>query len=169
LIKKLIEDVKAHREGILAQGFWALTVYRFGNARYRYQSKLIRKPWGLIHLLLSKLIEITCGICIHDCAVIGRKVQIEHFGDIIIHGNAVIGDNCLIRQGVTIGNKNIEEPLAAPILGQGVVIGAGAKLLGKIKIGDHAVIGANAVVITDVPSGALAVGVPALVKKAEGQ
>lgn len=158
------EDLKAHREGFLAQGFWALQIYRFGHARFKYQSKLIRLTWGAAHLVLSKLSEVFFGIYIGVSANIGRRVQIEHFGNIIIHGSSIIGDDCIIRQGVTIGNRQMNVPFDAPNIGSNVNIGAGAKILGKISIGDYVDIGANAVVITDVPAGHIAVGVPAQVK-----
>lgn len=158
------EDLRGYREGLLAQGFWALQVYRFGHARFKTRSKLLRKMWGVLHLLLSKWIEITCGITIGSTAVIGRRFVIEHFGGIVIHGHSVIGDDCMIRHGVTIGNKTRARPLDAPTIGSRVDIGAGAKIIGKITIGDDCCIGANAVVISDVPSGSIAVGVPAIIK-----
>ena len=161
------EDLRGYREGLLAQGFWALQVYRFGHARFKVRSALIRKPWGALHLVLSKLIEITCGISIGATAHIGRRFVIDHFGGIVIHGHAVIGDDCVVRQGVTIGNKTLDKPLDAPTIGSRVNIGAGAKLIGKITIGDDCSIGANAVVITDVPSGSIAVGVPAIIKRVD--
>lgn len=155
------EDLKVYREGLLAQGFWALQIYRFGHARFKYQSKLIRIPWGGVHLVLSKCSEIFFGIYIGVNANIGKRFVIEHFGQIIIHGETVIGDDCMVRQGVTIGNRQIENPLEAPFIGSHVSIGAGAKLLGKITVGDNVDVGANAVVIKDVPSNHIAVGVPA--------
>jgi serine O-acetyltransferase len=88
-------------------------------------------------------------------------VVIEHQGAIVIHGDTVIGDGCIIRQGVTLGNRRLNEPFDAPVLGQRVNVGAGAKILGKVAIGDDASIGANSVVLTDVPSGRIAIGIPA--------
>jgi serine O-acetyltransferase len=156
------EDLRVNQEGVLSLGFWALQVYRFGHLRYRFNSKLIRIPLGLTHLVLAKLAEIlTGGIVIGVAAKIGRRLIIEHSGSIVVHGHAVLGDDCIIRQGVTIGNRRLDEPLAAPNIGHRVNIGAGAKILGRVNIGDDAVIGANAVVLKDVPAGALAVGVPA--------
>lgn len=81
-------------------------------------------------------------------------------GGIVIHPRSVIGDGCVIRQGVTLGNR-VHGVQEAPVLGCGVNIGAGAKLLGAIRVGDNAQVGANAVVLCDVPAGATAVGVPA--------
>ncbi len=164
MLNDFFDDLKVYREGVLAQGFWALQIYRFGHARFKYQSKLIRWPWAVIHTVLSKISEIFFGIFIGPKAKIGRRLVIEHFGSIIIHGGSVIGDDCSIRQGVTIGNRQHNAPLDAPTLGSRVNVGAGAKLLGKIYIGDDVDVGANAVVIGDVPANHIAVGVPAKVK-----
>jgi serine O-acetyltransferase len=156
-----LEDLRAAREGLLSLGFWALQVYRFGHLRYRFQSKLIRVPLGVVHAVLEKLAEIVCGVTIGVSAKIGKRLCIEHSGCIVIHGKAEIGDDCIIRQGVTIGNRRLDDPLGAPQIGDRVNIGAGAKVLGRIKIGNDVEIGANAVVINDVPDHAIAVGVPA--------
>jgi serine O-acetyltransferase len=155
------EDLRVAREGIFSLGFWALQVYRLGHLRYRFQSKLVRYPFGALHLVLAKLAEMFCGVTIGVSAKIGQRLVIEHSGGIVVHGQAVLGDDCIIRQGVTIGNKRLDKPMDAPHIGNRVNIGAGAKILGAVCIGDDAEIGANAVVITDVPAGALAVGVPA--------
>lgn len=160
-IKIVLEDLRTHREGLLAQGFWALFVYRLGHSRFKYSSKLIRIPIGVVHLFLNKLCEVLFGISIGVTARIGRRLNIEHFGGIIVHGNAVIGDDCLIRQGVTIGNKSSSKPLDAPVIGDRVSIGAGAVVIGKIIIGNDVVIGANAVVTKNVEAHSIAVGVPA--------
>ena len=96
-------------------------------------------------------------------ATVGRRVVIEHQGGIVVHGHCVIGDDCVLRQGVTLGNKTMDRPYDAPKLGSKVNVGAGAKILGAVTIGDGAQIGANAVVVKDVPAGAMAVGVPARV------
>jgi len=155
------EDLRVAQEGALSLGFWALQVYRLGHLRYRFQSRLVRFPLAAVHLVLAKLAEMMCGVTIGVSARIGRRLVIEHSGAIVVHGHAVIGDDCTIRQGVTIGNRRLDRPLDAPHIGNRVNIGAGAKILGAVHIGDDAEIGANAVVITDVPAGALAVGVPA--------
>lgn len=157
------EDMRAAREGPFSLGFWALQVYRFGHLRYRFKSRLVRWPLAALHLVLAKLAEIICGVEIGVSARIGRRLVIEHSGGIVIHGQATLGDDCIIRQGVTIGNRRHSAPLIAPTIGSRVSIGAGAKLLGDIRIGDGAEIGANAVVLQDVPAGAVAVGVPARV------
>lgn len=158
------EDLKAAQEGVLSLGFWALQIYRFGHLRYRFKTKIIRYPLAFIHIVLEKLGEILFGITIGVSAKIGKRLTIEHSGAIVIHGNAEIGNDCIIRQGVTIGNRRINAPFEAPKIGNRVNIGAGAKILGGVTIGDDAQIGANTVVIKDVPSGAIAVGVPAQIR-----
>lgn len=155
------EDLRVSQEGLLSLGFWALQVYRLGHLRYRFKSKLIRIPLGILHIFLSKLAEMLTGITIGVSAKIGRRLTIEHSGDIVVHGNAILGDDCIIRQGVTIGNRRLNDPFGAPNIGDRVNIGAGAKILGRLIIGTDVEIGANAVVLNDVPSGAIAVGVPA--------
>jgi serine O-acetyltransferase len=160
-VNKLLEDLKTQREGLLALGFWALLVYRFGHARFVIKNKIIRAPWTILYVILHKLTEIFCGISIGSTAKIGRRLTIEHHGCIVIHGDSVIGDDCLIRHGVTLGNTGFKDLYGAPTLGNRVQIGAGAKLLGRISIGDDAIVGANAVVTRDVPDHAIVGGVPA--------
>ncbi|MDV3253677.1 serine O-acetyltransferase [Devosia sp. BK] len=161
MYKLIREDLRTHREGLFSQGFWALFVYRLSHPRTKVRTPFIRVPYYIINRLMQKFIEISCGICLPETSVVGRRLNIEHFGSIIVHGRAVIGDDVILRQGVTIGNRSQGYPEEAPVIGNRVVIGAGAKVLGNVCVGDGAVIGANAVVVKDVPPGALAVGVPA--------
>lgn len=161
----IVEDLKAQREGLLGLGFWALLVYRFGHARFVIRNKYLRMPWTIVYVVLNKLAEILCGICIGSTATIGRRLSIEHHGCIVIHGSSVIGDDCLIRHGVTLGNGGSDDPLAAPRIGNRVQFGAGAKVLGRITVGNNVIIGANAVVIRDVPDDSVVGGVPARLLK----
>ena len=161
----LREDLRAQREGLLGFGFWALLVYRFGHARYVIKNRLLRAPWTVVYVLLHKLVEMLFGITIGSGARIGRRLSIEHHGGIVIHGGTVMGDDCMIRQGVTLGNSGSADPAGAPTVGSRVQIGAGAKVLGRISIGDDVVIGANAVVIRDVPARCVVGGVPARILK----
>ena len=165
-MNRIFEDLKAQREGLLGLGFWALLVYRFGHARFIIRNKLLRAPWTILYVVLHKLVEIVCGITIGSTAKIGRRLSIEHHGCIVIHGNAVIGDDCLIRHGVTLGNTGYGDPFGAPRIGNRVQIGAGAKILGRVAIGNDVIIGANAVVVHDVPDGSAVGGVPARPLKA---
>ncbi|CAN7567084.1 serine O-acetyltransferase [Pararhizobium sp. LjRoot238] len=160
-IKDIFEDLKTHREGILAQGFWALLVFRLSAPRKHVKSKIVRIPYFVVNRIMQKFIEVTCGIHLPESTTIGRRLNIEHFGGIIVHGHCVIGDDVTIRQGVTLGNKGAGQLAGAPRIGNRVDIGAGAKIIGNVTIGDDVRIGANAVVLTDVPSHSLAVGVPA--------
>jgi len=162
---KIIEDFKTHREGLLALGFWALLIYRFGHARFIIKNKFVRAPWTIAHIVLHKLSEIFFGINIDASAKIGRRFNIEHNGCICIHGNTVIGDDCMIRQGVTMGNIGYDDPLGAPKIGNRVQVGAGAKILGRVTVGNDVTIGANAVVISDVPDNVVVFGVPARIFK----
>lgn len=140
-----------------------MLVYRFGRWRYRVRPALLRKFFSALYKMCFKLIQIITGIELPCEAEIGRNFVIDHFGGIIVSGYTRIGDNCRIRNGVTIGLRRVEEKIA-PVIGDNVDIGAGAKLLGPIRIGNNVVIGANAVVITDVPDDSIAVGVPAIIK-----
>jgi serine O-acetyltransferase len=153
------EDWRTHERDIWRQGFWTLLIYRFGRWRYRLPG-LVRKPFSLVYKLLKFTGQVMTGIDLPCETMVGRRLRIEHFGGIIVSGDTVIGDDVVIRNGVTLGLRRTGER-GAPILGNRVDIGAGAKLLGKIHIGDGAVIGANSVVLQDVPAGALAVGIPA--------
>ncbi len=146
-----------------AQGFWAMVVYRFGRWRYTVKPAILRKPFSLAYKILFKLVQIVCGIELPCEVPVGTGFRIDHFGGIIISGYARFGDGCVVRNGVTVGLKNLDEK-CAPAIGSHVNIGAGAKLLGPITIGDHVDIGANAVVITDVPANCIAVGIPAVIK-----
>jgi len=156
-------DLKAHGNNWASQGFWAMAVYRFGRWRYGVRPALVRKPLSFLYRLTFKAVQIVTGIELPCEVKLGHNFVIDHFGGIVISGYAQFGDNCRIRNGVVVGLGRVEEP-CAPIIGNNVDIGAGAKVLGAITIGDNVLIGANAVVITDVPSDSIAVGVPATIK-----
>jgi serine O-acetyltransferase len=156
-------DFNSHGRSLGSQGFWALLVYRFGRWRYGVRPVLLRKLFSLTYKLCYKGIQVVTGIELPCEAVIGRNFVIDHFGGIVVSGYAKFGANCRIRTGVVIGLQRVEE-VYAPVFGDNVDIGAGAKVLGAIKIGNNVVIGANAVVISDVPDNCIAVGVPARIK-----
>ncbi len=160
-------DFEAHGRHWGAQGFWALVVYRFGRWRYTIRSGLLRKPCSFLYHLLYKWIQVVAGIELPCEAEIGRNFVIDHFGGIVVSGYAKFGDDCRIRNGVTVGLGRVSEPIA-PVIGNNVDIGAGAKVLGNIRIGNNVAIGANAVVIRDVPDDHIAVGVPAVNKPRGG-
>jgi serine O-acetyltransferase len=156
-------DLKAHGGDWGSQGFWALVVYRFGRWRYQVHPRLLRKFFSLLYKIAFKFVQIITGIELPCEVEIGHNFVIDHFGGIIISGYAKFGDNCRIRNGVVVGLRRVDEP-RAPVIGNNVDIGAGAKVLGPISIGNDVAIGANAVVIRDVPDNCVAAGVPAVNK-----
>jgi serine O-acetyltransferase len=163
MFDKLREDFAAHERDPWRQGVWAMAVYRFGRWRYRVRPALLRRPLSLLYKFLKIGVQITTGIDLPCETQVGRRLVIEHFGGIVISGDSVIGDDVTLRHGVTLGLRRTNVP-GAPVIGNRVDIGAGAKILGPVHIGDGATIGANAVVLCDVPAGALAVGIPARIK-----
>ena len=156
-------DLAAHGGDWSAQGFWALLVYRFGRWRYTVRPVLLRKLLSLLYKILYKFVQILTGIELPCEVPIGANFRIDHFGGIVISGYAQFGNNCRIRNGVVVGLKNPDNP-CAPKIGNDVDIGAGAKLLGPIVIGNNVSIGANAVVTHSIPDNSIAVGVPAIIK-----
>ena len=163
MFNNIREDLRAYRGDWSAQGFWVLIVYRFGRWRYGVRPEVVRKLCSLIYHVLYKVVQVITGIELPCEVEVGRNFVIDHFGGIIISGYAKFGDNCRIRNGVVVGLRRVEEKFA-PIVGNDVDIGSGAKLLGPIRVGDKVLIGANAVVLCDVPDNSIAVGVPAVVK-----
>ncbi len=163
MFENIRADFCAHGRDWGAQGFWAMLVYRFGRWRYKVRPAPLRKLLSLIYKFLYKFVQILTGIELPCEVPVGKGFVIEHSGDIVVSGFASFGDHCRIRNGVVIGLARTEEP-CAPQLGDDVDVGAGAKLLGNIRIGNHVRIGANAVVVTDVPDNCIAVGVPAVIK-----
>jgi serine acetyltransferase len=155
------EDFEVHERDWGRPGLQALVVYRFGVWRAQLRHKPVRAPLTFLYRALSGFCSNVYGIELPYSAVIGRRVVFEHQHGIVVHGNATIGDGCVIRQNVTIGNRYLDRPNEAPVIGRGVNVGAGAKILGLVRIGDGANVGANAVVLRDVPAGATVVGVPA--------
>jgi serine O-acetyltransferase len=159
----LRSDLRAYGGDFGAQGFWVMVVYRFGRWRYTVRPILLRKFFSLIYRILYKLVQIVTGIEFPCEVEIGRNFVIDHFGGIVVSGFARFGDDCRIRNGVVVGLLRVEDP-CAPIIGNNVDIGTGAKVLGRIRIGNNVLIGANAVVTRDVPDDSIAVGVPAVIK-----
>lgn len=154
------EDWHTHERDISRPGLWVMVVYRFGRWRYKIKPRLLRMPFSFFYKILKTYIQILTGIELPCETQVGKRFKIEHFSGIIISGDTVIGDDVTIRNGVTIGLRHTGVR-GSPVIGDRVDIGAGAKILGKIVIGNDVMIGANAVVIHDIPPWSLAVGVPA--------
>jgi serine O-acetyltransferase len=159
----LREDLRTHDRNLFEQGFWAVAVHRFGNWRMGLP-KPLRAPMTVLFRALSKWVEWTCGISLPYTVRLGRRVRIWHHGGIILHARS-IGDDVSIRQNTTFGLVHPDRPLEIPTIEDRVDIGCGACVLGNVTIGHDSRIGANAVVLSDVPPGSTAVGVPARVIK----
>jgi serine O-acetyltransferase len=151
------------------QGFWAIFHYRIANFIYR-NVKLIglRQFLLFVCLLWQKIIEIVTGISIPASAKIGHSFYIGHFGGIIINANVIIGDNCNIAQGVTIGISGLDEKRGVPKIGNNVYIGVNSVIAGKIYIGDNVLIAACSLIIKDVELSSVMSGVPAVKISSKG-
>lgn len=165
LWEQIKEDWIAHGRDWTKPGFRAVAIQRFGVWRMQIKPLLLRAPFSMLYRSLYRKVRNSYGIDLPYTVQLGRRVIIEHQNGIIIHGYSAIGDDCIIRQGVTLGNRYLDRALEAPKLGDRVNVGAGAKILGGVTIGDDVNIGANAVVLSDIPSGKTAVGIPAKIIK----
>jgi serine O-acetyltransferase len=134
-------------------GVWAVWGHRLAHALWRARLKLLAR-------LFSQLMRALTGIEIHPAARIGPGLFVDHGMGVVIGETAEVGADVTLYQGVTLGGTSLERGKRHPTLGDGVVVGAGAKILGPITIGDHSRIGANAVVLKPVPPGAVVVGIP---------
>ena len=164
LFALLREDLATHGGKLLEQGFWAIAVHRFGNWRMSIRPKLLRLPFSAAYKALYKGVEWTCGISLPNTVRVGRRVRIWHHGGMILHAES-IGDDVQIRQNTTFGVARTDHNFELPMIEDGADVGCGACVLGGITVGRGSVIGANAVVIRDVPPYSVAVGVPAKVIK----
>jgi serine O-acetyltransferase len=156
----LREDWRTYKGNLLSPGLWVMAVYRFGRWRYRIRPRFMRMGFSFAYKILFAMVQAASGAEIPCEARIGRRLRIDHSHGIVISGDAWLGDDVILRNGVTIGLRHTGTR-GSPVIGNRVDIGAGAKILGTIRVGDDVGIGANAVVLNDVPSNAIAVGVPA--------
>ena len=171
------EDIKSvfDRDPAARTTFEVVTCYPGLHARifHRMANRLWRAGFKWSARFLSHIGRGLTGIEIHPGATIGRRFFIDHGMGVVIGETAEIGDDVTLYHGVTLGGTSWKEGKRHPTLGNGVVVGAGAKILGPISIGDNAKIGSNAVVVKDVPAGATAAGIPARIldeekKKTQG-
>lgn len=160
LCRQLSADRRTHSRDWTRPGFRAIATYRFGVWAGGLHPPPLRTIAGRVYLALHRYVRNHYTIELHRTAEVGRGVKIAHQGGIVIHRLATIGDECVIRQNVTIGAANEETVSAAPVLGRRVDIGAGAVIIGKVTVGDGAHIGPNTVVTTDVPPGVTVFGNP---------
>ena len=147
---------------LLYQGLHAIFYYRIAHFFYKIKLELLAR-------LISQFSRYVTGIEIHPGAQIGRGLFIDHGMGVVIGETTVIGNNVTLYQGVTLGGTGKQKTKRHPTLGDNVVVGAGAKILGNITMGDNSYIGANAVVVKDVPMNSTIVGVPGRITKQDGK
>lgn len=173
MFNQLKEDISIvfDRDPAARTHFEILTTYPGVHAllMHRFSHWLWSKRFYWFGRMFSHLGRWFTGIEIHPGATIGRRVFIDHGMGVVIGETAVIGDDCTLYHGVTLGGTSWNKGKRHPTLESGVVIGAGAKVLGPITIGKNAKIGSNAVVVKDVPENATAVGIPARILEEEKQ
>jgi len=173
MFENIKSDIKAIRErdpaarsalevALLYPGFHAIMLHRPAHRLYRQRAFFRAR-------MISQLSRFLTGIEIHPGAKIGRGVLIDHGSGVVIGETAVVGDNCILYQGVTLGGTGKDKGKRHPTLGKNVTVGSGAKVLGPFKIGDNSKIASNAVVLKPVPAGATSVGVPARVVRINGK
>ncbi len=135
---------------------------------YRVSHRMLKNGFPTMARIVSQVAKFFTGIEIHPGATIGKGLFIDHGMGVVIGETTVIGDNCTLYQGVTLGGTGKDRGKRHPTLGNNVTVGAGAKVLGPFRVGDNAKIAAGAVVLKEVPANATAVGVPARVVKMNG-
>jgi serine O-acetyltransferase len=142
-------------------GLHAIWVYRISHILWKWKRRILAR-------MLSNYAKFFSGIEIHPGAKIGRRLVIDHGSGVVIGETAEIGDDVLMYHGVTLGGKTLDPVKRHPTVGNRVILGAGAKLIGNITIGDDCRVGANAVVTKDMPAGSTAVGANARLVKNQG-
>ncbi len=169
----ILEDIRAYKKNdpaaksgveilLLYNGLHATIHYRIANWLHRHHCRFLAR-W------ISQVSKFFTGIEIHPAATIGRRLVIDHGTGIVIGETAEIGDDCLLYQNVTLGGTGKDVGKRHPTLGNNVMVGSGAKVLGPFKVGDNARIAANSVVLREVPANATVVGVPGRVVKLSGE
>src|SRR4051794_10588584 len=156
-------DLKRYPRGpfLKEQSVWAVALYRFGRRNDRRRRGLVRWVAGRWYWLAYRFLETLTGISIPKSVEVGPGLRIYHFGNVFVHAETKSGPTCPLGGGVTTGNRHEGGPV--PVLEDDVELGAYAQILGGVRIGRGAKIGAMSVVLTDVPRGATAVGAPARV------
>ena len=164
-IRSVLERDPAARNGLevflLYPGIAAVMWHRLSHFLYKHKMKFLAR-W------ISQCVRFWTGIEIHPGATIGKGLFIDHGMGVVIGETAIIGDDCTIYQGVTLGGTGKEKGKRHPTLGNNVMVGSGAKVLGPFTVGDNSKIAAGAVVLSEVPPDSTCVGVPARIVKREG-
>ncbi len=166
LLKTLREDIRAAREHDPAARSSAEVVLVYSGLHAVWSHRVAHRMWAHSALktparVVSQLTRGLTGIEIHPGASIGRRFFIDHGMGVVIGETAEIGDDCMLYQGVTLGGRSLEHVKRHPTLGDGVVVGAGAKVLGPVEIGTGSAVGANAVVVKSASENSILTGIPA--------
>lgn len=172
ILKALSEDVQAIKDRdpaarstleilLTSSGLHAITAYRVAHA-------LHKKKHYLSARVISTFARFLTGIEIHPGATIGKRLVIDHGSGVVIGETTEIGDDCLLYQGVTLGGNGRSKGKRHPTLGNNVMVGCGAKVLGPFRIGDNVKVAANAVVLSEIPDNCTAVGAPARIARRNG-
>jgi serine O-acetyltransferase len=156
----IAEDWRTHERSLLQPGFWAVAVHRYGNLRMSIKPKLCRAPFTLLYRVLFLWVNWLWGIDLLYTVKLGRRVRIWHHGGMVL-GARSIGNDVHIRHNTTMGLLSRNDLEAKPTIEDKVDIGAGACILGNVTVGRGTVIGANSVVVKDVPPDSTVFGVPA--------
>lgn len=163
------DDIRSvfERDPAARNGFEVLLTYPGVHAVmfHRVSSRLWRRGWRFTARLLSFVGRFVSNVDIHPGASIGARFFIDHGAGVVVGETAIIGDDVTLYHGVTLGGTSWNKGKRHPTLGNGVMVGAGAKILGNISVGDNSRVGANSVVVEDVPSGCTVVGIPGKVVK----
>lgn len=158
MFENIRQDYRVHGRKLRNRAFWALVLYRYGRWSLGLRFKPARWATGKVYGLLQVFAPIFTGVFMDRTMQIGRGFHIIHGGMIILSPQATFGDRVGIMHNVTVGSNMTD---GAPRIGSDVFIGTGAVVIGNITVGDGACIAGNSLVISDVPPGALAMGVPA--------
>ena len=172
MFKQCKEDIQAVKERDPAARSSLSIILNYPGVQALWQHRIEHWLWSHgrkgISRFLSQMTRFFTGIEIHPAATLGSKVVIDHGMGVVIGETSVVGDYCTIYQGVTLGGTGKDKGKRHPTIGDHVLIGAGAKVLGPFTVGDYSKIAANAVVLSEVPPNCTAVGVPAKIVKRDG-
>ena len=164
MFENIREDLRTYEGRWAAQGFLGNDCVQVWSLALPCSSYVRTGSFSsFTYHVAFKIAQIVTGIELPCEVELGQNFIIDHFGGIVIHGDTRFGNKCRIRNGVVVGIRHPDET-GVPTFGDNVDIGAGAKVLGPVRIGNNVLIGANAVVINDVPDNSIAVGIPAIVK-----
>jgi serine O-acetyltransferase len=173
MFKQIREDIRSikERDPAARTGFEVLFLYSGIHAviAYRISHFLFKHKLFILARCISQFSKFLTGIEIHPGAKIGKGLFIDHGSGVVIGETSEVGDYCTIYQGATLGGTGKEKGKRHPTIGNNVMVGSGAKILGPFTVGDNAKIAANAVVLEAVPSDCTAVGVPARIVKRNGE